>query len=899
MATKQLSECGETIKQAYEGEPNTNAYTDTEKVKLSGIAAGAQVNAVTSVAGRAGAVTLSIDDIANLQNALGGKAAASHTQSAASIIDFNEAVDERIAAQKALDGALVFRGDNTGITDVTADLESFIELADTLGGGKKVYIPDGIWLVNDLDPDSSINVEASANAIFRYNQDASFINTSKQSEYVAANAVQQNVSAITRELAPDGFGATTDSDYTNVLQVVDASGFDYGDVVVVSSSNLHPGSGGRMAEATKVRWVDTVANKIYLIGVLNQAAYYTTDVTVTKYPLGRTFKWKGGKVEANGDWRSVNIDSPPGEHNHAIYIKNFPFMEVSHVELDGTWEGGIVPWNCPFASVHDIILRNGPNLRTLAETLGANPFATNTATNAGGQTTIVVTHAGHSFITGQEVTFSGATTFNGIAAATLNAKYPVTVINANAYSFLVTGSASGTGSGGGSSAKVTMMGRIGYGIQPYGHSGFFNVYNIQGEEYRHLFTTGDRTDNSFTKGEWYAYGQPTNGYVRGIVSNGAYGIPVETHEGCDNITFTDVEINFPLQGPQGGSYDAYGFQLRGSNININGYHQNGGTNGLRLFNAETLAGSVHNLENITVENLSESTNNDIAFRLETFSALTTKTKVRMGRFAVKNCGRIFRLMGGGIDFYCADFEASEIGVRAFQIHDSGAAPNTILFGRSSFDMRGDPRAQSSQHLCYLTGADTVHLGALTVIMGATTAETPRVFSTLAGTTPGKKVGYSSLTFVDPSGVGKLEAFAYDNASEYSWIGGGDVVNLPIGDNATAVAAGADVASFIMPQRFQVVDLMAQVKTASSAGDIVFDVNKNAASMMGTSKLTIDANEKSTITAATAFSYDATGSATAVASAFSMLARGDTVSVDVDSAGTGAVGGVVSLRGFWC
>lgn len=59
----ELSTLGSVIKTAYEGETNTNAYTDAEKTKLGGIAAGAQVNTVASVAGKTGAVTLAKDDV--------------------------------------------------------------------------------------------------------------------------------------------------------------------------------------------------------------------------------------------------------------------------------------------------------------------------------------------------------------------------------------------------------------------------------------------------------------------------------------------------------------------------------------------------------------------------------------------------------------------------------------------------------------------------------------------------------------------------------------------------------------------------------------------------------------------------------------------------------------------
>ena len=52
---------------------STNDYTNEEKAKLEGIEAGAQVNTVTSVAGRTGDVTLGISDIADLNSQLDSK----------------------------------------------------------------------------------------------------------------------------------------------------------------------------------------------------------------------------------------------------------------------------------------------------------------------------------------------------------------------------------------------------------------------------------------------------------------------------------------------------------------------------------------------------------------------------------------------------------------------------------------------------------------------------------------------------------------------------------------------------------------------------------------------------------------------------------------------------------
>lgn len=65
----ELNTLGTVIKTTYEGEADTNAFTDAEKSKLAGIEAGAQVNVaapVQSVNGQTGAVTLTAGDVGAL-----------------------------------------------------------------------------------------------------------------------------------------------------------------------------------------------------------------------------------------------------------------------------------------------------------------------------------------------------------------------------------------------------------------------------------------------------------------------------------------------------------------------------------------------------------------------------------------------------------------------------------------------------------------------------------------------------------------------------------------------------------------------------------------------------------------------------------------------------------------
>lgn len=58
-----ITDNASSVKTSYESNSNTNAYTDAEKTKLSGIATGAEVNAVDSVNSQTGSVTLDADDI--------------------------------------------------------------------------------------------------------------------------------------------------------------------------------------------------------------------------------------------------------------------------------------------------------------------------------------------------------------------------------------------------------------------------------------------------------------------------------------------------------------------------------------------------------------------------------------------------------------------------------------------------------------------------------------------------------------------------------------------------------------------------------------------------------------------------------------------------------------------
>lgn len=74
---------------------------------------------------------------------------------------------------------------------------------------------------------------------------------------------------------------------------------------------------------------------------------------------------------------------------------------------------------------------------------------TNPFTTTNGSAVVTVTDAAHGALTGDYVTFAGATGFNNIPAAELNAEHQVTYVGANTYTITVTTAANAGSSGGG------------------------------------------------------------------------------------------------------------------------------------------------------------------------------------------------------------------------------------------------------------------------------------------------------------------------------------------------------------------------------------------------------------------------------------------------------------------
>ena len=108
--------------------------------------------------------------------------------------------------------------------------------------------------------------------------------------------------------------------------------------------------------------------------------------------------------------------------------------------------------------------------------------------------------------------------------------------------------------------------------------------------------------------------------------------------------------------------------------------------------------------------------------------------------------------------------------------------------------------------------------------------------------------------------------------------------VAVSDETTALTTGTAKVTFRMPAAVTLTEVRASLTTASSSGVVTVDINEGGTTILST-KLTIDANEKTSTSAATAAVISDTS-----------LADDAEITIDIDGAGTGAAGLKIYLIG---
>ena len=149
---------------------------------------------------------------------------------------------------------------------------------------------------------------------------------------------------------------------------------------------------------------------------------------------------------------------------------------------------------------------------------------------------------------------------------------------------------------------------------------------------------------------------------------------------------------------------------------------------------------------------------------------------------------------------------------------------------------------------------------------------------------------AGLTDTDVSGVVNGQGLAYNSSTEkYEPI---DLVPasyieliVACSDETTELAASTGLVTFRVPRAITVTAIRASLTTASTSGAVTVDVNNGGVSVFST-LLTIDQDEKTSTTAATAAVISDTG-----------WDDDDEITIDLDGAGTGAAGLKVTIIGY--
>lgn len=110
----------------------------------------------------------------------------------------------------------------------------------------------------------------------------------------------------------------------------------------------------------------------------------------------------------------------------------------------------------------------------------------------------------------------------------------------------------------------------------------------------------------------------------------------------------------------------------------------------------------------------------------------------------------------------------------------------------------------------------------------------------------------------------------------------DPIQAAMSDEVSVITTGTQVLTLRVVGARRIRGVRANLRTASTSGVVTVDINLNGASILST-KLTIDANERTSVTAAVAAVLTAT-----------TLADDDEVTFDIDTAGTGAIGLKVAI-----
>ena len=169
----------------------------------------------------------------------------------------------------------------------------------------------------------------------------------------------------------------------------------------------------------------------------------------------------------------------------------------------------------------------------------------------------------------------------------------------------------------------------------------------------------------------------------------------------------------------------------------------------------------------------------------------------------------------------------------------------------------------------LSDGDTVTI----TVADASDSSVFAVYSDVPFTASGTTLDLSSGTLLDSAGTlgSSVNVIGLAPANH-------EVIQIAVTNDVSPLTTGAAQVTFRMPFAMTLVEVRASVKTAPTGSTIVVDINEDGSTIMTTNKLSIDAGE-----------YTSTTAATAAGITDSALADDAEITVDIDQIGSTVAG----------